>query len=49
MEADWVSVRSQMSTSLDDLKATKSVLSEPTDERFKEDKQIVSPREIAMS
>ena len=38
VEADWVSMSSQIFRSRDDLKVTKSVISELTDERSKEDR-----------
>ena len=49
MEANWVSVRSSVSRSLDDLITTRSVISESTNERSKEDRQVVYPSEITMS
>ena len=41
VEADWVSVRSQISRSLDVLKVSRYVISEPTDERSTEDRQVI--------
>ena len=41
VEANKISVRSLMSRSLDDLKVTRSVRSEPTDERSRDDRQVV--------
>ena len=49
VEADWVLVRLSVPRSLDDLKATKSVISEPTDEQSKEDRQVICPNEISRS
>ena len=49
VEADWVSVRSQISRSRVNLKVTRSVISKPTDERSKEDRQVIYPIEIVRS
>ena len=47
--ADWVSMRLQISRSRDDLKVTRSVISEPTDELSKEDRLVICTSEIVKS
>ena len=42
-------VRSSIVRSLDDLKAVRSVISEPTDEPSKDDRPVVCPNEIVRS
>ena len=49
IETDHMLVRSSISRSLDDLKAARSVISEPTDERSRDNRKIACPGEIARS
>ena len=49
MEADQILVRSLIVRSLNDLKAARSVISEPTDEWSRDNRQIACPGEITRS
>ena len=49
VEADRMLVKSSIVRSLDDLKSVKSVISEPTNEWFRRDRQVVYPSEIIRS
>ena len=49
VQADWVSVRSSISRSSDDLKATRLVINKPTDGRSRDDGLVVYPGEITRS
>ena len=49
VEADKMLVRSLIVRSLDDLKATKLVMSEPMGDQSRDDRQVVRPGEIVGS
>ena len=49
VEADQMLVRSSIARSLDDLKAARSVMSKPTGERSRDDRQVVCSDEVARS
>ena len=49
VEADRMLVKSSIVRSLDDLKSVKSVISEPTNEWFRGDRQVVYPSKIIRS